>query len=140
MVNKNNINMVEYFAMTARDRENYLQSADQTEREYIEDVEALERSKRMLDEVQEGPTADREISQLTYDIEHLSKSIDQAEQQQPGEPVPDTDTKGHGVPRVEGDHDIRAAYGADEVGELSDRDYDSFVAGIEMLRDDGLRL
>lgn len=83
--------------------------------------------------------SDLNIANMEQEQEDITKTISLLLDKYDYKPL-DKTTRAETLPRHESDYDLRREFRADDIGEMSEHDYDSFVAEIEMLRDDGIRL
>lgn len=83
--------------------------------------------------------SDLNIANMEQEQEDITKRIESLLDKYDYKPL-DKTTRAETLPRHEDDYDLRREFRADEIGAMSEHDYDSFAAEIEMLRDDGIRL
>lgn len=83
--------------------------------------------------------SDLNIANMEQEQEDITKNIESLLDKYDYKPL-DKAKRAETLPRHEDDYDLRREFRADDIGEMSEHDYDSFAAEIEMLRDDGIRL
>lgn len=83
--------------------------------------------------------SDLNIANMEQEQEDITKNIESLLDKYDYKPLEKT-RRDETLPRHEDDYDLRREFRADDIGEMSEHDYDSFAAEIEMLRDDGIRL
>lgn len=105
--------------------------------EYLMAKSRLEIDKSLLDQTRtrHGRMVDTDASRLEFEIDYNFKFIKEFEDEHGRHEDVVEDFDGYEFPTVAGDHDLRQAY---DMQNMSDADYESFAAEIEMLRDEGL--
>lgn len=83
--------------------------------------------------------SDLNIANMEQEREDITKNIESLLDKYDYKPL-DKTRRAETLPRHKDDYDLRREFRADDIGEMSEHDYDSFAAEIEMLRDDGIRL
>lgn len=83
--------------------------------------------------------SDLNITNMEQEQDNITKRIESLLDKYDYKPL-DKTRRAETLPRHEDDYDLRREFRADDIGEMSEHDYDSFAAEIEMLRDDGIKL